>query len=170
MAKKKTRLPQRYVESKTEKAIFELVSKKGVSKTLCVKQFGLAPNYFAGYVGCQDNYDKAQALFVSEVLMKSVVDNLNFDSPGRKYMLQKLRVFDAEIELPIKKMTTAKHASENLSFALSAYAKKQIGDDALQQIRAACSVFSDLMVSTTLEEKIANLEKIMEEKFNGKNG
>ena len=156
-------------DAKIEKEIYKLVSKRGVSKAVCIRQFQLPANYFSRYQGAHAHYDKAMAVFTSDVLMKSVVETLSMDSAGRKYLMTKLRVFDKEIELPIKTMTTAKHASQNLSFALSAYARKELTDDSLQAIRQACDVFSGLMTATVLEEKISDLEKMMKEKFNDQN-
>jgi len=164
MAVKKRKLPSKYIE--TEKSIYKLVSEKGVSKAICINTLQLPVNYFNILIGTNENYNKALAHFTSEVLMKSVIENLAFDSTSRKYIMQKLRVFDSEIELPVKKMTSAKHASENLSFALNAYAKKEIGDESLVAIRSACSVFSDLMVATTLQAEVEELKKMFEEKFN----
>lgn len=161
------KLPTQHKSS--EKAIFELVSTRGVSKTICINKLRLPANYFNIYDGTSNNFNSAMAHFTSEVLMKSVTANLDFDSTNRKYLLQKLRVFDQEIDLPIKNMKTAKHASTNLSFALNAYAQKEIGEDTLQSIRQACDVFSSLMVATTLQEEVKALQKLFEEKFNNEN-
>ncbi len=166
---KRLPLTKKFKAMKMEKIIFELVSTKGVSKTICLKQLQLPPNYFSRYEGADVNFDSALATFTTEVLMKHVTKNLGYSGAERKYLMQKLRVFDKEIELPIKKMTTAKHASENLSFALNAFARKELGEEGLQAIRQACDVFSNLMTSTVLEEKIGDLERLMEEKFNGQN-
>ena len=164
MAVIKKPLPLKYKE--TEKAIFKLVSKRGVSKSICKNQLKLPHNYFNAWIGTDENFNSALASFTSNVLMKSVVANLEMDSPSRKYLMQKLRVFDQEIELPIKKMTSAKHASQNLSFALSAYASKEIGEDTLMAIRQSCDVFSSLMVATTLQAEVKDLQKLFEENFN----
>ena len=164
MAVIKKALPLKHKAS--EKAIFKLVSKRGVSKSICKNQLKLPHNYFNIWIGTDENFNSALASFTSNVLMKSVTANLEMDSPSRKYLMQKLRVFDQEIELPIKKMTSAKHASQNLSFALSAYAKKEIGEDTLQAIRQACDVFSSLMVATTLQQEVKDLQKLFEENFN----
>lgn len=48
MTIKKT-LPSKY--KAIEKTIFKLVSTKSVSKTICIKQLKLAPNYFNAYKG-----------------------------------------------------------------------------------------------------------------------
>lgn len=159
----KKSLPAKYANTNT--AIFELVSAKGVSKTVCINTFKLSPNYFTAFVGTGENYNQALATFTNEVLMKSVVDNLKFDNSSRKFLMQKLRVFDGEIELPHKRMKTAQHASDNLSCALDAYARKEIGEEALQAIRSACSIFSELQVATTLQAEVAELKKLFEEKF-----
>ncbi len=163
MATKKKPLPRQHLEN--EKFIYELVSKMGVSKSICIKKLGLPANYFGRYLGCSENFDKALADFTTDILMSSVVDGINFSAAERKYMMMKLRVFDKEIELPVKNMKTAAHATTNLSFALDAYARKEIGEDVLQAIRQACDVFSSLMTSTVLEERIGDLEKLIESKL-----
>ena len=156
-------LPEKYKTAGVEKAVFKLVSKKGVSKTICQNKLRLPVNYFNHFVGTADNFDAAMAKFTSDVLMVAVTGSLDMDSAGRKYLMQKLRVFDKEIDLPVKKMTCAKHASQNLSHALAAYAKKELTEDSLQAIRGACEVFAKLMVSTDIESRLAEIEKKFDE-------
>ena len=162
----KTPLPSKYKAS--EKAIFKLVSTRGVSKVICISKLGLQKNYFNQYQNTNENFESALAHFTSDVLMVAVTSSLEFSASDRKYIMTKLRIFDSEIDLPIKNMKTASHASQNLSFALNAYAKKEIGEDTLQSIRQACDVFSNLMVATTLQQEVKDLQKLFEEKFNEK--
>ena len=152
----------------TEKEIFKLVSTRGVSKTICINQLKLPPNYFNAYTGTTDNFNSGMATFTSEVLMKSVAANLAFSASDRKYLMGKLRVFDQEINLPIQHMKTAKHASQNLSFALNEFSQKRITEETLQAIRQSCDVFSSLMVATTLQAEVKDLQKLFEEKFDEK--
>ncbi len=157
----KKNLPVKWAAA--EKAIFTLVSEKGVSKNICINTFGLGSNHFNIFQGTDANYNKALAIFTSEVLMKAVVGALEFSAADRKFIMTKLRVFDKEIELPIKKMTTAAHASQNLSFAMDAYARKEISDDTFQQIRAACETFSKLMIATDIETRLGEIERLFSE-------
>ncbi len=96
--------------------------------------------------------------------MPSVTENLNLDSPGRKYLMGKLRVFDQPLVLPVPVMKTATDASENLSFAMNEYAQKNISEDTLMQIRSACEVFSKLMVATDIEVRLTEIEALLKKK------
>ena len=164
MAVKRQSLPKKY--EKMQESIFNLVSKRGVSKTICLNKFQLPANYFNRYVGADENFNSGMAEFASGVLMKSVVETLELDGAGRKYIMQKLRVFDQPMQLPVPKMKTAKDASENLSFALDQYAQKHITSDALQDVRQACEVYSKLSVATVLQDEVQELRQLFEEKFN----
>lgn len=157
------KLPAKY--KSMEKAIFDLVSKRGVSKTICTNKFGLPVNYFNQYAGTNENYQSAMAEFASNVLMKNVTEQLEFDGASRKYLMQKLRVFDQPIQLPVPKMKSASDASDNLSFALDLYSQKLITSDMLQDIRQATEVFSKLMVATTLQQDVQELKDMVEEKI-----
>ncbi len=88
MTTKKKPLPKRHLH--IEKAIFELISTKGVSKTICINKLGLPANYFNSYVGTDDNFNSVMATFTSDVLMESVTNNLGMDGASRKYLMQKL--------------------------------------------------------------------------------
>ncbi len=161
MPTKKRQLPI-HLKSK-EKAILELVSKSGVNKTHCVNSLKLPVNYFSSYEGTLENYNHAMTKF-TEKLMKIVMDNVGYSDSNRKYLMEKLRVFDGEIQLP--KIKDARTAQKALAFALEAYAKKEISDNQLQAIRSSCQIYSELSVNTDLQAKIESLENLMKEKFN----
>ena len=157
----KRKLPAKYKPS--EKAILKLVSETGVNMTHCINSLKLPPNYFNAYQGSRDNYNHALSKF-TEKLMGIVMENVSFSDSNRKYLMEKLRVFDGEIQLP--KIKDARSAQKALAFSLEAYARKEISDSQLQAIRSSCQIYSELSVNTDLQQKIERLEKLMEEKLN----
>ena len=164
---KKIKLPKKY--ENIEIAIFEEVSNRGTSKMDCTRLFSLSKNYFCRYTHTSENYDKAMSHFTSQVLMAQVVEQMQYSASDRKYLMQKLRVFDNSIELPIPIMETAKDASINLSFCLAAYARKELSEDAMQAIRSTCEVYSKLAVATTLQIEVQELKELFEERFSDGN-
>ncbi len=145
------------------KDIAKEVRTKGTSKTNCLRLFDLPPNFFNQHLDAKELYEKSMAQFGSKV-MKITIEQLAYSAADRKLLITKLRLMDAEIDLPVKRMKNASDATRNLSFALHAYAKKEITDDTLQQIRSACDTFSSLTTATVLETKIAELEKLFAER------
>ena len=157
----KRKLPTKYDSS--EKAILKLVSETGVNMTHCINSLKLPKNYFNIHYGTRDNYNHALSKF-TEKLMTIVMSNVEFSDSNRKYLMEKLRVFDGEIKLP--KIKDARTAQKALAFALEAYARKDISDSQLQAIRSSCQIYSELSVNTDLQQKIERLELLMEEKLN----
>ncbi len=160
--RKKRKTPTKFKTAR--KLVHDLVSKTGVSKMIVVRQLELPKNFFSQYVGEDENYNKALASFQTKVLMGAVVDTLEMDSQAKKFLMTKHRLFDQEITLPHEKMTEARHATENLSFALDAYCRKLISQDSLQQIRSACDSFSSLHATTELEARLENIEQMLKNK------
>ncbi len=162
MAVKRLPLPKKYKGVLPK--IMELVSTRGVSKTICINSFELPPNFFNRHPEASTAYNKALSDFASNVLMKEVTENLKFDSGTKRLLINKMRIFDDEITLPVLNMKTPAHASENLSFSLRAFSEKKISEATLQEIRKSCEVFSGLHVATSLQVQVKNLEEIMIEK------
>ncbi len=165
MAVKKRKLPTKF--DGYEAKIFDMVSKLGVSKAHVCKAFGLGHNYFNIFVGTNDNYERGKTAFV-ETLMKITVKNLPNSDANRKYLMQKLRIFDGELDLPL--ITDTKSAQKALAICIQSYGKGDITAEQLNDIKTSCSTYVDLNTNVVLQEKIEKLEELFKEKFktNGK--
>ncbi len=139
-------------------AIEKLVSETGFSRTKVIEKLELPLNFFSLFREAGKLYLKSRAQF-AENIMGITVDNLAFSSQDRRYLLDKLRPHENSFK--IVKPKDAKGAAKTLGDAMLLFAQGDISKDQLQQIRSSCQIFSDLMVSTELQERVLNLEELM---------
>lgn len=153
MAKKWKRLPDHL---KPLLPTVRELSAKGLNKTQICRQCSFTVNGFSSYKELHDEYENGRSDLALKV-GKSFVDALPHSYSDRVHLSKALRLFDGSYHLD--EISSVESALEALNVSLVEFAKGNISIDSLEQIRKTVATYSDVVISTEIEQRLKAVEK-----------
>ena len=132
------------------------LSSKGLNKGHITRELKIDVNAFHKYREVQEAFDDGRTKLAKEVA-GAFTKHLKTSYSDRVHLSKSLRLFASGFTVdPIVDINSARNA---LAEAIKEFASGKLSIDDLESIRKASSTYSDLVVSTSIEERLQAVEE-----------
>lgn len=127
----------------------------GLNKGQICRQLGITVNAFSKYREVNECFEDGRSDLAVEVA-KAFKNNLEFSYSDRVHLSKALRLYASGFDT--EEIVDVASAQSALAKSIKEFAAGRLNIDDMETIRKSCSTFADLVVSTSLEERLQALE------------